>query len=202
MTPEEIRKRMLEGMKVVSEKNKDKWAKQNRRSRIIRGYDAIGEEIPDDLKKEYDIKDIIPKTKKAPKEYKEEKIMKGESELTKGKNGKYSVETELDIKKDLEPKVKRALKKSIISATEKELKGYGIRKKIDLDYSSDEDKPMRKGKGYYYDSDSSSDEEDLKEYSKILKHLISHITDKKEKIDKLDVKQAKELIDKIKNKKK
>lgn len=40
-------------------------------------------------------------------------------------------------------------------------------------------------------------EDTVNEYNKILKHLISHITDKEEKVDKRDFKQAVELINKI-----
>lgn len=303
------------------------------------------------------------KIKNVSKEYKEGEIMSGKSELVK-KGKKYSIDTELKVKKGLEPKVKRALKKSVVEELDKRIKGSGIKKKvrkIELDLSSDEEPIKRKrgrpkkggmigddepevyksklkakplirdavhqdaideyldnisddeelmeitggekfnvmdiidqtdldkttpedlikkhniimhmmqeidpdmdtpnyikqwsdmtpaekrwdgrnktdyileqsnraknnlkvnkreiekffnvkkgtgikslkkggkvGKGYI---DSSSDEEDVKEYSKILKHLISHITDKKEKVDKRDFKQAKELIDKIKKKK-
>ena len=83
--------------------------------------------------------------------------------------------------------------------------GFGV-EKIVLDYSSSEDeKPKRKRgrpkKGKGIESDSSSDEEDIKEYGKILKHLIGHIKDPKEKIDPNDYKQAIELIKKIKSKK-
>jgi hypothetical protein len=82
--------------------------------------------------------------------------------------------------------------------------GTGFRK-IDLDLSSDDEKPKKrrgrpkKGKGY--ESDSSSDEDDIKEYGKILEHLLKHIKDPKEKNDKDDYKQAIELIKKIKSKK-
>lgn len=41
-------------------------------------------------------------------------LMNCKSELVKKPNGKYTVDTEINIKKDLEPKVKRALIKSII----------------------------------------------------------------------------------------
>jgi hypothetical protein len=47
-------------------------------------------------------------------EYKEENIMKGRSDLKK-KGEKYEVETELNVRKGLEPKVKLALMKSIIT---------------------------------------------------------------------------------------
>ena len=146
------------------------------------------------------------------KTYKESNLMKARSDLKK-KGDKYGVETEMNIKKGLEPKVKRALKKSIDEELDKKLKGRGIRK-IKLDMSSDEEvKPKRtrgrpkKGKGYYDDEstsseESSSDEEDIKEYSKILKHLVGHLTDRKEKLDPKDAKQAKELINRLIKKRK
>lgn len=123
-------------------------------------------------------------------------IMTGKSELGKTKNGKYKVDTELKIKKGLNEKVKKGLKKSIIDELNKNISGSGVRR-VDLDYSSDD----MYGRGYNSDSssesDNSSDDEDISQYSKILKHLVGHITDKKEKIDKLDAKQAKEIIGKI-----
>lgn len=137
----------------------------------------------------------VKKRGRPKKVYKEANIMKGRSDLKK-KGDKYTVDTELNIKKGLEPKVKRALKKSVETELDKKIKGEGLRK-IKLDFSDDE-KPKR-GKGIY--SDSSSDEEDIKEYGKLLKHLISHISDPKEKIDKKDFKQSIELIKKIKSKK-
>jgi len=142
------------------------------------------------------------------KEYKESNIMKARSDLKKNKDGKYSVDTEMNIKKGLEPKVKKALKKSVILELDKEIEGSGFRK-IDLDYSSSEDekpkkkrgRPPKKGKGLICDSDSESDDDEIKEYGKILSHLVSHIKDPKEPIDKKDFKQAIELIKKIKTKK-
>lgn len=259
------------------------------------------------------------KPKKEKKTYKESNIMKARSDLKK-KGDKYEVETEMNVRKGLDKKVKSALKKSVISQLDKSISGSGV-EKIVLDYSSssEDEKPkkrgrpkkiigkggtdktlynMRKhserrileelhkpnlteeeleksvkknsqknanisgrilerlakedtddlldkdkkkndelfrkleddyqhnmliekkknkklfnkleddyqyntymGKGVYED-DSSSDEEDIKEYGKILKHLIGHIKDPKEKIDKNDFKQAIELIKKIKSKKK
>lgn len=117
-------------------------------------------------------------------------IMKGKSDLTKSKSGKYSVETEFNVKNLLNKKIKKALKQSILTEVDKKFKGLGVRN-IDLDYSSDD------MYGMGYESDSSSDEEDTEEYSKILKHLVGHITDKKEKLDKMDAKQAKEIINKL-----
>lgn len=153
------------------------------------------------------------KSSKPKKEYKEEKIMKASSDLKK-KGDKYTIDTEMNVKEGLDGKTKRALKKSIEDEVKKKIKGFkkpvgfGV-EKIVLDYSSSEDeKPKKrgrpkKGKGIIEDiDDSSSDEDDIKEYGKILKHLIGHIKDPKEKIDKNDYKQAIELIKKIKDKKK
>lgn len=122
-------------------------------------------------------------------------IMKGKSDLTKSKEGKYRVNTELKVKKDLNAKIKKALKKSILTEVDKKFKGSGL-KNIELDYSSDD------MYGMGYESDSSSDEEDTEEYSKILKHLVGHITNKKEKMDKTDAKQAKEIINRLIKKRK
>jgi hypothetical protein len=63
------------------------------------------------------------KTKKS-KEYKESNIMKGRSDLKKKSNGKYEVETELNIKEGLEPKVKIAFVKSIIEELNKNFNDY------------------------------------------------------------------------------
>lgn len=104
-------------------------------------------------------------------------IMKGKSELIK-KGKKMSVETELDIKKGLQKKVKNALRKSIIDEIDKKLIGSGL-----YDSSSSEE--------------SSSDEEEIDNYSKILNHLLSHIKDPKEKTDKKDIRDAKSLITSI-----
>ena len=151
------------------------------------------------------------KPKKEKKIYKESNIMKARSDLKK-KGDKYTVDTEMNVKEGLDGKTKRALKKSIEDEVKKKIKGFkkpvgfGV-EKIVLDYSSSEDeKPKKrgrpkKGKGIEDFDDSSSDEDDIKEYGKILKHLVGHIKDPKEKIDKNDYKQAIELIKKIKSKK-
>jgi hypothetical protein len=60
-----------------------------------------------------------PKTK----EYKEGNIMKAHSKLKK-KGDKYSVDIELNIKKSLEQKVKRALIKSIIEELNRNFNDY------------------------------------------------------------------------------
>lgn len=64
-----------------------------------------------------------PKTKKSKTEYKEGEIMKARSELIK-KGDKYSVDIELNIKKGLDPKVKRALIKSIIEELNRNFDDY------------------------------------------------------------------------------
>lgn len=126
--------------------------------------------------------DIKKDEDKPKKTYKESNIMKGRSDLKKTKSGKMAVETELNVRKNLEPKVKRALKKSIIEEVNKKIKGGTI----NLDYSSSSDE---------HKSDSESDEEDTKEYSKMLSQLINHIKNKKEPIDK------KKIVDTIVKKK-
>lgn len=139
----------------------------------------------------------LTKAEKDKKKYKESNLMKGRSDLKK-KGDKYTVDTELNIKKGLDGKVKKALKKSVIQELDKKIEGSGL-KKIELDLSDDE-KPKRrgrpkKGKGF----DSSSDEDEFDNYKKILTHLMEHILDKKEKVDIKDFNQAKLLIDKIKS---
>lgn len=175
-------------------------------------------ENSDELSDEWFIneyKKIMSKTKtkskpiKEKKTYKEEKIMKASSELKK-KGNKYTVDTEMNVKDGLDGKTKRALKKSITEEMNKKIKnskkpvGFGV-EKIVLDYSSSEDeKPKKRGrpkKGKGLESDSSSDEEDIKTYGQMLKHLVSHIKDPKEPIDPKDYKHAVMLIKKIKSKK-
>jgi hypothetical protein len=130
--------------------------------------------------------ELIKKRKNKPhKEYKEGNIMKGRSDLKK-KGDKYEVETELNVKKGLEPKVKRALKKSVNEELERGFKGGSI----NLDYSdsssSDEEEEKPKPK---------VDVKELKNYARMLSHLLEHIEDPKEKPDKKDYKDAKKLID-------
>jgi len=81
------------------------------------------------------------KTIKEPKIYKEANIMKGRSDLKK-KGDKYTVDTEMNIKKGLDAKTKRALKKSVMEELNKQMKGGAIV----LDLSSDEEMD---GKGLY-----------------------------------------------------
>jgi hypothetical protein len=107
-------------------------------------------------------------------------IMKGKSDLVK-KGNKYSVDTDLDVKKGLDSKVKRALRKSIIEELDRRLEGKGLISDSDSDSSSDEEDKKR----------------EIKNYSKIIKHLISHIEDPKEPTDKKDVRDAKSLISSI-----
>ena len=78
------------------------------------------------------------------------------------------------------------------------------KKKVEESSSeSEEEEPKRrrpkKGKGIDYDS--SSDEDEIKTYGQMLKHLVSHIKDPKEPIDPKDYKQAIQLIKRIKSKK-
>ncbi len=121
-------------------------------------------------------------------------IMKGKSDLIK-KGDKYSVDTEMNIKEGLEPKVKRALKKSIIDETNKKIKGYkkpikglgvsgrSLNLDSDISSSSDDETPKKK-----------VDIRELKNYAKMLSHLLEHIEDPKEPIDKKDYKDAKRII--------
>ena len=183
------------------------------------------------------------------KDYKETNLMKGRSDLKK-KGDKYTVDTDLNIKKNLDPKVKKALKKSILEEVNERLKGSGFNK---IEFSSDEESSSdeeTEGKGFminnveqftpselrhkklkdeYYSKkkfdkeyeqkekekerilkstakatkdrlkESSKkpkiDKRELKNYSSMLKHLLSHIEDPKEPVDKKDYKGAKKLID-------
>ena len=89
------------------------------------------------------LKELIkpPKTIKPPKIIKDKNIMKARSDI-KNKDGKISIDTEMNIKKGLEPKVKRALKKSVIGELDKKIIGSGIRKiefELSSDSSSDDD---------------------------------------------------------------
>jgi len=68
---------------------------------------------------------------KKKKTYKTGNVMKGRSDLKK-KGDKYEIETELNVKKGLEPKVKKALKKSVDMELDKQFKGGNI----NLDYDS------------------------------------------------------------------
>ena len=105
----------------------DKYKKLSYNDKFLKFYE---DELKDIIeKKEEPIKRTI-KEKEEPKkklsqykalengnmrtEYKEENIMKGRSDLKK-KGEKYEVETELNVRKGLEPEVKRALMKSIIT---------------------------------------------------------------------------------------
>lgn len=123
---------------------------------------------------------------KTPRTYKTGNIMKGRSDLIKMQTGKYAVEAEIKLRKGLEPKVKRALKKAVDKELDKRIKGGRI---IDLDYSSSST-----------DEESSSDEEDTEEYKKILKHLLSHIRDPKEKKDPRDIRDIKGIMKRLKAK--
>jgi len=136
--------------------------------------------------------------------------MKAKSELVKKDDGKFQVTTEMNIRKNLQPKVKSALKKSVIEEFDVKIKGGRILN-LSSDDESERGRPRRgrpkkglKGIGYNglgeYDDDSTS-EEDIQTYGHLLKHLISHIKDPKEKIDEKDYRDAIMLINKIKSKK-
>lgn len=76
-------------------------------------------------------------------------IMKGKSELIK-KGKKMSVETELDIKKGLQKKVKNALRKSIIDEIDKKLIGSGLSHKYHIIYGQGvEDMTVNRAKEYF-----------------------------------------------------
>ena len=79
-----------------------------------------------------------PKTKKPPAKVKSEIIMKASS-MSKNKedNNRPAVDTDMNIKKGITDKMKRALKKSVINSLENELKGSGFI--VDSDTSSDEE---------------------------------------------------------------
>jgi len=112
-------------------------------------------------------------------------IMKGRADLDGNK-----VSTELKIKKGLEPKVKRALKKSVIAELDNKMKGGRIRS-ISLSDSDDD----KNGKGFFDSDKSDSDSDDERmELKKVLKHLLRHIANPKEKKDKMDLQQAKEIL--------
>jgi hypothetical protein len=130
---------------------------------------------------------------KPPKITKDKNIMKARSDI-KNKDGKISIDTEMNITKGLEPKVKRALKKSVIGELDKKIDGSGIRN-IDFELSSDDEKPKKiKGKGV-----STTDNDNIKIFTKLLKHLVEHINNPDEKIDDKDIKQSIEIIRKIKD---
>jgi hypothetical protein len=133
------------------------------------------------------------------KKYKktEGSVMKGRTDIKRNKEGKRVVESEVNIRDGLTDKEKSAIKKSFVATLNKKLAGKGL----EIDLSSDEDEPKirpLKGRNILYDSDSSSsDDEKIRTYNKILKHLESHVGDPKEKIDPRDFTQSKMIIDKI-----
>jgi hypothetical protein len=134
-----------------------------------------------DIEKEH--KKLLKEQKRLSTEKDLGEIMKGEAELLK-KGKKYSVDTKLDVKKGLNKTIKNALKKSVLAELEKAIEGSGIY----YDSSSSDSN----------DSDESIDKEELKNYSRVLKHLLTHIEDPKEEVDKKDYKDAKRLIDNMK----
>ena len=79
-----------------------------------------------------------PKKKKAQKTG---NIMKARSDLKK-KDDKYEITTDMNVRKGLGPKAKKALKESVNKALDKEFKGG----RIILDYSSDEE-PIKRKRG-------------------------------------------------------
>ena len=139
------------------------------------------------MQEEAFIKDYKRKNKNIP--LKPKNIMKARSDLKK-KGATYSVDTEMNVKKGLEPKVKRALKKSVDMELERNFKGGSI----NLDYSSsdsessdsDDEKSKKKKK--------TIDKKELQNYAKMLSHLLEHIEDPKEKVDKKDYRDSKKLI--------
>lgn len=158
MTPEE-KKRFLE---ILNKNSKRTDEERNESSRLTGRENKYRMEEMENAKSTPE-----PKKRGRPKN-----IMKGRAELDGNK-----VSAELNIKKGLEPKVKRALKKSVIAELESKMKGGRIRT-ISLSDS---------------ESDSESDDEEKQELKKVLKHLNSHIKDPNEKKDKRDLKQAKEI---------
>ena len=153
-------------------------------SEVLKNQNKSNEK--NNLKKDEYTEDMMSKkTYKNKKEIEKDigTIMKGKSDLVK-KNNKYSVDTELDIKEGLQPKIKRALKKSVVKELDTKIKG----RSINLDYdssSSSESDDEPKGK---------IDTSELKNYAKMLSHLLEHIEDPKEPMDKKDYTDAKRII--------
>jgi hypothetical protein len=180
-------------LKVINDDKADKLIEKLKKENSNKSKSKVSknkafEVIEEDLKNY----GYLFKSKKEPKTYKESNIMKGRSDLKK-KGNKYEVETELNIKNDLDSKVKRALKKSIIDETNKKIKGFkkpvgfGIKGgmvELDDSSSSEEDEPKKK-----------IDKKELMNYAKMLAHLLGHIEDPNEPIDKKDYRDAKKLID-------
>lgn len=80
-------------------------------------------------------------TTKSKKAQKPGNIMKARSDLKK-KGDKYEITTDMNVRKGLGPKAKKALKESVNKALDKEFKGG----RIILDYSSDEE-PIKRKRG-------------------------------------------------------
>ena len=190
----------------LTELRKSNADKKNRVDELIKFKERTGLK-GQELKKAFDEywndekpKTIPIKTPKQPKTYKEQNIMKGRSDLKK-KGDKYTIDTILNVKKGLDDKVKRALKKSVIEELDKRIKGGAIQ----LDLSSDEeDEEEMDGEGLYAGRPRGRGrprKNDIKTYGNILEHLVGHIKDPKEPIDKKDYKQAKEIIGAIEKKK-
>ena len=117
-------------------------------------------------------------------------ILKGRSDLKK-KGDKYTVDTELKIKKGLTPKEKKALKKSIVEELDNKIKGSGMRPTIVLSSDSEDERPKRGGRV-----------KPIKTLKDVLKHLLEHIEDLDGEFDEDDYKQSKEIIDILKKVKK
>lgn len=133
------------------------------------------------LKRENNQKKIKP--------LKESNIMKARSDLKK-KGTTYSVDTEMNVKKGLEPKVKRALKKSVDMELERNFKGGSI----NLDYSSSDSESSDSDDENSKKKKKTIDKKELKNYAKMLSHLLEHIEDPKERVDKKDYRDSKKLI--------
>lgn len=127
-------------------------------------------------------------------------VLKARSDMTYN-DDKPVIKTDLKLRKGLKDKEKKAIKKDVIAKLNKQIEGGRFINQA----AADAFKGDMSGVGMSINLDSDSDDEmegtGIKTYSNVLKHLIEHITDAKEPIDKRDFKQAKEIIDAIKNSK-
>lgn len=128
---------------------------------------------------------IVKKSKYTGKAYRENTLKKkGYATILQGKSdiirddGKSEVKTVMRMPEDLAPKLKKIVKTQ-------------IKKEID-------DKLGTSGSGIHLDL---SDDEDVKNYGKVVKHLVKHITDPKEPVDEEDYTQSKYFINQIEKKK-
>lgn len=83
----------------------------------------------------------VPKAKKT---YKEQSLMKARSDLKKI-GDKYSIDTDMNVRKGLTPKIQKALKQSIDNALLKNFKGGSIN--LDFDDSSSDDELYGRRRG-------------------------------------------------------